>query len=200
MTEKQRDELAIGDLSVRSLIERMGAETPAPGGGTAASIAGALAGALIRMTSSYSITVGEDSEESGHLLDKIQTVSDRLLELAEEDRRAYEAYQEIRGSENVDEAEEIQALIRSTDVPLEMHACCVKLLEHYAALRDRIKPAFQADVTTALSLLEVTANTAEELAEYNLQELPEGDSRDRLREALLSQKSEFQEFQSNIDI
>jgi formiminotetrahydrofolate cyclodeaminase len=199
MTGKQEGEPTVSDMRVRDLIEGVGAETPAPGGGAVASVAAALAAALLRMTSSYSVEMDEGPEHDEGRLDRIRQVSHRLLELAEEDRRAYEGYQDVRSDEQADESEEVEALVRSTEVPLEMHGCCVELVVHYSNFRDRIKTAFQADVDTAVSLLKVTLDTAEELVEYNIRELPDGPSREKLRQALASQKTELEELQATID-
>lgn len=199
MTENEEGELPIADMRVRDLVDGVGAETPAPGGGAVASIAAALAAALLRMTSSYSVEPGKGTEHDGERLDRMRAVAHRLLELAEEDRRAYESYQETRSDDQADQSEEVDALVRSTEVPLEMHECCVELLDHYSNLRDRIKSAFQADVDTAISLLKVTVDTAEELVEYNIRELPEGTSRQKLSQDLASQKTEIEELQTTID-
>ncbi len=46
---------SILDLSVRELLERLGSSDPAPGGGAAAALAGALGAALVQMTANLSI-------------------------------------------------------------------------------------------------------------------------------------------------
>jgi formiminotetrahydrofolate cyclodeaminase len=81
------------DMNCREFAERLAAREPVPGGGSAAAFVGALAAALCNMAGNY--TVGNKhyaavEEDMQRLVARGDEVRARLLELAEEDARAFE--------------------------------------------------------------------------------------------------------------
>ena len=84
------------DESIKQFVEELSSDLSAPGGGSAAGLVGALAGALNSMV--YSLTVGKKSYLNLHnkekeVVDKFQKESNeftaRCLELMEEDRENF---------------------------------------------------------------------------------------------------------------
>ena len=79
---------ALADRSVRELLDAVGARTPAPGGGTAAALAGALGAGLVEMAARF--TPGRE-----HIVSEASALRARLLEMGERELGAYEPVLEI---------------------------------------------------------------------------------------------------------
>lgn len=116
-------------LDVR-FIEALASKAPTPGGGGACAYVGALSSALASMVGSLTVgkkTYADVEAEVYVVLEKLADVRERLLELVEEDARAFEplaaAYRMPTGTpEQQAEKHEAmqQALIGACDVPLEI--------------------------------------------------------------------------------
>jgi len=116
------------DLTVRSLIERLGTRDPVPGGGSASALAGAMAAALIRMVVELSVG-GPRAEGHEDALNDIRMAAvsrqAELLSLAEQDASAYDAVVRARKLPRDSEHERAArtrkvdaALAEATRVPL----------------------------------------------------------------------------------
>lgn len=82
------------DLPADVLLERFGSAEPAPGGGSAAALAGALSGSLARMVAL--LTVGKKnyeavSDEAERLASQAQDLADQLAAAVEEDAKSFDA-------------------------------------------------------------------------------------------------------------
>jgi formiminotetrahydrofolate cyclodeaminase len=83
---------SILDLSVRELLERLGSSAPAPGGGAAAALAGALGAGLVQMTANLSIGRPKLVAIEPHARDieaQAAALRVRLAELGDADAQAY---------------------------------------------------------------------------------------------------------------
>lgn len=122
-----------------AFIDKLATSAPTPGGGGASAYVGALASALASMVGS--LTVGKKAyaqvEADVYVtLEKLAAVRERLLELVEEDARAFEplaaAYRmpkatpEDKAAKN--EAMQV-ALIDACEVPLEIMRCTARVVE-----------------------------------------------------------------------
>lgn len=77
---------------MRELLERLGSAAPAPGGGAAAALAGAMGAALVQMTANLSIGRPKlaDSEAQARRIEaQAADLRDRLAELGDADAQAY---------------------------------------------------------------------------------------------------------------
>lgn len=167
------------DLTIRDYIARLSGDAPAPGGGSAAALAGALAAASARMVGSF--TVGKkkfadvEDEICAHL-DAIDAVREEMLALVQEDVIAFsavgEAYALPKGSD--EEKQERLATIESAlkaaaEVPLRLVVACAKLAPHLLPLAQKGNQNLISDVGVAARLCRATAECAWLNVEVNLQ-------------------------------
>ncbi len=130
--------MGIGGERVSAVLEAVAAAAPTPGGGAVAALCGALSVALARMVSN--LAIGKEGyegvqEDLRRLEARGRALQGRLVALADEDAKAYEAVIAARrmpkGSERERTArvEEMQAAYqRATEVPLETMAACAEAL------------------------------------------------------------------------
>ncbi len=134
------------ELTVRDLVERLASKDPAPGGGSAAALAGAMGAALVRMVVELT-TAPVNPANAGNELTEIgaaaATWQSELLNLAELDANAYRAVVQARrlprGTEREIRARDIQvaATVReATRAPLATIRAARAVLE----LAERLAP------------------------------------------------------------
>ncbi len=163
-------------LSVASLLEALEAPAPSPSGGSAAALAGAMAASLVvlvgRRSPSWPDAVGIAAQAG--------SLRARLIDLADEDVRAYaaalEALAAARESGGARDHLLGVALEGAADVPLRIAGACADVAELAALAASSGKPQLQPDATTAVLLAEAACRSAARLVEVNLATLP-GDSR-----------------------
>jgi formiminotetrahydrofolate cyclodeaminase len=120
--------------TVQGFLDTLASDSPAPGGGTAAAISGAMGAALVCMV--CRLTIGKKKyatveNEVKAILDKSEPLRARLVQLAAEDTAAFEAvmaaYKLPKESEAEKEARDAavqDALKKATQTPLKTaHAC-----------------------------------------------------------------------------
>lgn len=122
-----------------SFIDDLASAAPTPGGGGASAYCGALASALASMVGN--LTVGKkryaDVEDAMRAsLERLASVRRRLVELVEEDARAfaplaaaYRMPRETPGEQAAKDAALQEALIGACEVPLEIMARCVEVID-----------------------------------------------------------------------
>jgi methenyltetrahydrofolate cyclohydrolase len=140
-------------------LDAVGERTAAPGGGSVAAIAGALAAALTEMAAHYA---GDDEAAT-----RAAALRPRFVELAAEDAEAYGAVLGAQGEERE------QALSRAADVPLEIAESAVEVTELATRLASEGNPRLQGDAMTAAFLAASAVKAAANLVEINLAERPE---------------------------
>jgi len=87
------------ELKVNGFIDEVSRESPAPGGGSIAALAGALGAALASMVSNLSIGkrgTEEVEEELKPVADKAQELKDKLVKAIDDDTNAFNAYMDAR--------------------------------------------------------------------------------------------------------
>lgn len=126
------------DLSVSGFLERLAAGTPTPGGGSAAALGGALGGALLQMV--CRLTIGRDEARPheaalGALLGQAADLEARLLDLVDEDARAYdEVMKALKMPKTTDDEKAARRLAlrranaAATDSPLRTAEACHAIL------------------------------------------------------------------------
>ena len=126
-------------LTVRSLVEQLASSDPAPGGGSASAVAGAMGAALVHMV--VELTVGRAAAEGNEatLLEiKAAAVAwqSELLNLAELDANAYEAVVRARRlprqSERERDTRDVQlgaAIREATRIPLAVARTASEVLD-----------------------------------------------------------------------
>jgi formiminotetrahydrofolate cyclodeaminase len=120
-------------------LDSLAAAVPAPGGGSATGLAGALGAALVCMVANY--TVGRPKyaaveEEVRAALEEADALRVKLMELAEVDHKAYER---VAAARKLPRSNEGERMLRSDEIqratraaahpPLEMAEACRRALE-----------------------------------------------------------------------
>ncbi len=138
--------VALVELSVRELSERLASSAPVPGGGSAAAVAGAMGAALVAMVSA--LTVGRADYAAVDAAVRIiggeaETLRGQLLRLAELDSDAYDEVMRARRlPRETDEERAVRkaamgaSFVTAAQVPLETARTAMRVLE----LAARIAP------------------------------------------------------------
>ena len=131
--------MPFSDQTIQQFIDKLASSAPAPGGGTAAALAGAQSAALIAMV--CRLTIGRKNYESVSaeleaILPRAEARCRVLMELMEADAAAYEAviatYKLPKETEQ-DKAARTEAtqeaLKRAAEVPFQIAGACADLLD-----------------------------------------------------------------------
>lgn len=129
---------SFADLTVRQFVEALASDSPTPGGGSGAAMVGAIGAALVRMLAV--LTIGKPKYAAHEAL--MQAIAAggadgiaRLLELADEDTKAYDAVSSAYKLPKATEAEQaarkaaIQAALKgAVDVPMKIMEQCLEII------------------------------------------------------------------------
>jgi formiminotetrahydrofolate cyclodeaminase len=164
-------------LDLSELLDAIGSRAPAPGGGSAAALVGAMAAALC--TKGARFTNDEGAVAQGRALER------RLLRMAPEDAKVFED-----ALRNLDEPRDPdpdrrdyqlgRSLAAAAEVPLRIAESCADVALLAAELAERGRPELQADAAAAAVLAEAAARVASHLVAVNLGTT---ESDDRVRRA-----------------
>jgi len=172
-----------------AFLDRLASAEPTPGGGSASAVAGAMAAGLLSMVSRLSVgrpkyatyaatferadSVGEDARA-------------RLLALADDDARAYDAFAAAmkRPRETADEQAErrvaIQAAARAaTEVPLEIVRVCRTVVAELESLAGRSNLNASSDLVVGALLTDAAARGAAANVFVNLPSVGDAEFEDR---------------------
>lgn len=165
-------------LSLREYVRALGAGTAVPGGGSAAALSGALAGALSAMVANLTLSrekyedAWEEMERIGRNADEAAT---RCLDLACEDSEAYQevlaAYRLPRGTEEEKETRRTavrESMKKAADVPLETLRAAEKIMELAHAALKKGNPNCLTDAWAAVHLARAAAAVAAANVRINL--------------------------------
>ena len=123
---------------VTIFLDELASSTPAPGGGSAAALSGALGAALVSMV--CNLTLGKKKyadvqEDIEALLERSEALRKELTDLLEEDVKAYTAYSQAAKMPRQTEEQKAErskamqsALKGATDVPLRIAEAAVKVM------------------------------------------------------------------------
>ena len=164
--------------SLRSYLSAASSRSPAPGGGSAAALAGALGAAMSCMAANF--TVGKKKyenvqEEVKRILSESEKCRSKLEELVDEDIKAYTKVSSAYSlPKETDEEKEKRALeiARATkeavSVPLEIAKDCFRVLELCRRLVDIGNKMLISDVGVSVLLAEAALRAANLNVEINL--------------------------------
>jgi len=167
------------DQKLEDFLEDLASSKPAPGGGSAAAVAGALGAALSSMVANLTIGKKKYEEVEGAfegILEKADTLRHDFLEAIGEDIEAYNKVMEAYGLPKETEEEKKQrrgtiqeALKGATEPPFKMAELATDVLElskecavsgNSHAVTDAGASAILAEATVRTSLLNVDINLA----------------------------------------
>ena len=161
------------DFSRQSLEEFLGsiaAQTPTPGGGTVAAVAGAMGAALAEMVAG--LTLSKEKYAASH--DAVRPIAEaaplarrEFLALAREDSEAYDEVVAARklpketDEQKAERSGRISAANRrAADVPMRTARAAVRLLSALPELAEKGNPNAASDVGAAALLLDACAEGA----------------------------------------
>ena len=140
--------MQLAELTVRGFADLLGSDAPAPGGGSAAALAGALGAALTAMVGS--LTVGRET------LEKARDLEHRFLDVMERDTEAFNAVSAVfampKGTDQEKEARAAamqEALQGCTKTPFEMMELSLEALRLTDGLVDRSNASAASDLGCA---------------------------------------------------
>ncbi len=170
--------MKLAELTVEGFTNELASESPAPGGGSVAALAACLGASLTSMVAS--LTVGKEKHrENWTAMEKTREEANhlrsRLLELMEEDTRAFNAFMAaLRMPKDTDEqkADRSRAIQQATreaiDVPLETLKRCSDVVRLAAEACEKGNPNAVTDAGTAAALARAAAVSAAYNVRINL--------------------------------
>jgi formiminotetrahydrofolate cyclodeaminase len=144
---------SLADQPLAEFLEAVAADTPAPGGGTSAAVACALAAALVEMA----------AQIAGRPGDRLRALGERALELAEVELSSYAPVLEARDSE-----QRAAALVEASRSPLEVAEISAEVAELGAEVALASSAAVRGDALAGVVLAEAASTAAVRLVEINL--------------------------------
>lgn len=155
--------MQLAELTVRGFADLLGSDAPAPGGGSAAALAGALGAALTAMVGSLTVGRKKYAEFDGlarETLEKARDLEHRFLDVMERDTEAFNAVSAVfampKGTDQEKEARAAamqEALQGCTKTPFEMMELSLEALRLTGGLVDRSNASAASDLgCAALSL------------------------------------------------
>ena len=158
------------DLPLNEFLELVASSGPAPGGGSVAAVAVALAAGLAGMAARLSADHLADASE---LADRADASRRRVAPLARADSEAYgrvlDAYRLPRQPDAETRMKHLrEALSGAADVPLAIAEAGSKVADIAARLVEEGNPNLRGDATAAVFLAEAGVRAATVLVEINL--------------------------------
>ncbi|MDQ2870301.1 MAG: cyclodeaminase/cyclohydrolase family protein [Acidobacteriota bacterium] len=157
-------------LTVIEFIDALGSDSPTPGGGTAAAIAGAMGASLMEMVAALTLTRDKYAESHAAVRPIAQAAASARLEflkLAREDSEAYElvvAARRLSKDTDSQKAARTDALAianrRATEVPMRTAQLASRVLASLPELVEKGNPSAASDAGSAALLLEAAAESA----------------------------------------
>jgi formiminotetrahydrofolate cyclodeaminase len=178
---------APGAESIERYLEALASAAPAPGGGSAAALAGAMAAALVAMVCRVTASRGGDAALAG-VVASADVLRERLLGLGGDDAAAYEAVIAARRLPPDARPGAVQAALRrATEVPLDVVEAARDVLASCARVAGAARPSTLGDLRVAAALARAALEGAAVTARLNLRDAADpafvAASDRRLREA-----------------
>jgi formiminotetrahydrofolate cyclodeaminase len=157
------------ELTVRAWLDELGDRGPAPAGGAAAAITGAMAAALVAMAARLS----EAWEDAGGAAAQAASLGARLATLAQTDADVYGetlVVLEHRDEIPPERRDYVlgEALSRAAQAPLAIAETTADVALLAAEVAQRSEPQLRADADAAAALAAAAAQAAARLVEVNL--------------------------------
>ena len=152
--------------TMANFLSGLAAKSPAPGGGAATALTGALAAALARMTIEYTLGKPKFQLVEADLtaaLGQLTMAQAALQELIEEDHAAYEALAKLlklTRPERQARAEYQPTVAAAIAIPESVGTFALAVLELCRQLLDKINPLLISDLGIAAELARATVHAA----------------------------------------
>ena len=154
---------------MRDFLELLAARVPAPGGGGAAAVTGALAAGLVAMAARFSDAQLPAAPDVARQADQLR---ERAAGLADQDAAAYravlDAYRLPTGGDDSERRRRIEAALHgAATVPLEIAEIAAQVAELAARVAAAGNPNLRGDTMAAAHLAEASARSAAALVDIN---------------------------------
>lgn len=171
----------LSEMTLRSFVQELASDSPAPGGGSVAALAASMGAALVSMVAS--LTVGKEKyRDNWEAMEEVRARGNelhaRLLDLMEADTEAFNAFMaamklpKATDEEKTARSEAMQKATRGAiDVPLRTLRCCVEVVDLAATACHRGNPNAVTDAGTAAVLARAAAVAAAYNVKINLMNL-----------------------------
>ncbi len=170
--------MPFSDKTVQQFLDELASASPAPGGGAAAALSGALAAALAAMVCRLTIGRKNYASVSAELEVLLPRAEDRrrvLTELMDADAAAYQdviaAYKLPKGTE-ADQATRTaaiqEALKRAAEVPFQIVAACADILDLLPTVAEKGNKNAASDAGSAALFAEAGLRAAQLNVQINL--------------------------------
>lgn len=175
---------------IGAFLDAAAAKQPAPGGGSATALAGALAAAMGEMTVNYSVgkkglEPHQDALQSA--LAELHRARQLMLSLMAEDQIAYEALTAARKLPKDSPRREQElpaALLACIRVPQAMAATAVAVVELCGRVVDRVNYYLLSDLAVCAELAMATTRCATYNVRVNLPDLEDANARREVEETM----------------
>jgi len=167
----------LAERPLARLLDAVAAQTPAPGGGSCAAAAGALAAALVEMATSFTLAHDRYSDRHEHMAkihSRARARRAELLELAEVELQAFEPVLEaLRLPADTPErgARISAARSRAAQPPHEVARAAAEIARLASETAQNGNPQLMGDAVVGALLAEAACRAAARLVEINLREL-----------------------------
>jgi methenyltetrahydrofolate cyclohydrolase len=187
---------SIVEWRVGELLERLGSSQPAPGGGAASAVSGALGAALVQMTAN--MTIGRPrfarvEDQARRISQRAGELRQRLMQLADADAQAFDQVSAAYKLPHTNDAEKkarsqaIQSgLISATEVPLETARLCAQVIEVAEEAAPILNPTVISDVLVGALLADAALRSAAVNVEINVASMSDTAAADRFASQLAS--------------
>ena len=152
------------DGGLAAYLDEVAAGTPAPGGGSAAAVVGALAAALGEMVANLTLGRAKYAEAEASLRlarDRLTALRESLLESAAADEVAYQTYQDAASLPRTSDGEKTEravamqrALTAATDVPMGVARSVYEVAEILQSVARLGNPHVRSDAALGALLAE----------------------------------------------
>jgi formiminotetrahydrofolate cyclodeaminase len=197
-------EPSLPELSLRSFSDLLASDAPVPGGGSASAVVACLGASLLAMVARLS-QGRERYAQYATTIDRALTAAEaarvRLLELAQDDARAYRQLVDARASARAsgtpsDAGRAVQEAAReAARVPMAVVRECYAVMEHVDRMAGRSNVGAASDLDVSARLLEAAARGAGANVIVNLPAM--GD--ERLADSMLGElEARIHELQSAV--
>jgi glutamate formiminotransferase/formiminotetrahydrofolate cyclodeaminase len=189
-------------------VDEVSRDTPAPGGGSVAALAGALGGALAGMVANLSVGKGEFDEHYDHLCsiaERAQDVKDALVRGVDDDTRAFDSVIEAMRMPKDTEAERAErarameeGYKAATRVPLGTVELCRDALVLCKEMAELADPEMVSDVGTGAHMARAGAHAAAYNVRINLRHISDEAFNREMREAVGALVAECKELTDSV--
>ena len=174
--------------TIGDFLRAAAAKQPAPGGGSVAALAGALAASMGEMVLNYSVgkkSLAAYEPELKSALAELTRARALLLQLMVEDQQAYEALttaKKLPESSPARQADFDVALLASIRVPQAMGATALAILELADRLVDKVNPYLLSDLAVSCELAMATVRCAVYNVRANLPDVADPADRKKIEQ------------------